>query len=69
MISRKPNHEKEKTECMLDCGHVIVRSISNQSDRCYCSECPITETSKDRANRLNRERRARRKKIRRGLIP
>lgn len=65
VVSRKRDRDGKRSECMLECGHVISRSISSRSENCYCTTCPpaAEETKTERQNRLARERRERRKKL------
>jgi hypothetical protein len=63
VVSRKRDKGGKRSECVLACGHVVRRSISNVSEHCYCTECPPTETKAERSARLSRERRERRKNL------
>jgi hypothetical protein len=68
VVRRIIDKKNGKQRCELACGHAIERSTGQLSERGYCTECKPAETELERASRLAREKRKRRKKIRKGII-
>jgi hypothetical protein len=39
VIERTILNKGRRQRCVLECGHVVVRSAGQRSERCYCIEC------------------------------
>lgn len=39
VIERTLLDKGRRQRCVLECGHVVIRSAGQRSERCYCTEC------------------------------